>query len=191
MIDTETDVEEEREYYIEVIDGVRHLQYSVVVPPDGPSEPLALAQQGNSEKANEPHVQPTQHDSRWGENTRTTGMETQRKDGIVKNKAKHNIPTHSNPFDVLSDPHLPYHDFIPGTDTEDDDKSVNPLPTSQPKTPKRTRRKPSRRRSSKATGSENDDDITDDDRDLSMYRLSDEDSDSSLTNHLLQGLQQQ
>jgi hypothetical protein len=75
-MDTETDDEEEREYYIEVIDGVRHLQYSVVVPPDGPSEPLALAQQGNSENANEPQVQPTQHDSRWGENTRTTGMET-------------------------------------------------------------------------------------------------------------------
>jgi hypothetical protein len=67
-MDTETDDEEEREYYIEVIDGVRHLQYSVVVPPDGPLEPLALAQQGNSENANEPHVQPTQHDSRWGEN---------------------------------------------------------------------------------------------------------------------------
>jgi hypothetical protein len=66
-------------------------------------------------------------------------------------------------------------------DTEDDDKSVNPLQTAQPKTPKRTRRKPSRRRSSKEKGSENEDDITDDERDLSMYRLSDEDSDSSLT----------
>jgi hypothetical protein len=52
-MDTDTDDEEEREYYIEVIDGVRHLQYSVVVPPDGPPEPLDLAQQGNSENANE------------------------------------------------------------------------------------------------------------------------------------------
>jgi hypothetical protein len=32
----ETDDDEEREYYTEVIDGVRYLQYSVVVPPDGP-----------------------------------------------------------------------------------------------------------------------------------------------------------
>ncbi len=99
----------------------------------------------------------------------------------MQTNARHNIPTHPNPFDVLSEPHLPYHAFIPGTDTEDDDKSVNPLPTAQPKTPKCTRRKPSRRRSSKATGSENDDDITDEERDLSMCRLSDEDSDSSLT----------
>jgi hypothetical protein len=75
-MDTETDDEEEREYYIEVIDGVRHLQYSVVVPPDGPSEPLALAQQSNSENANEPHVNPTTHDSRWGESISTTGIET-------------------------------------------------------------------------------------------------------------------
>jgi hypothetical protein len=264
---------EEREYYTEVIDGVRSLRYSVVVPPDDPPASLDLAQQGNSDNANEPHVQPTQHDSRWGENTRTTGMETpanpsssedpypwgegtfeptwgtwrtrpapdpswggttqrwerkerekvitrggspppklefetnlfhddrnqrvpqtnrtasddlafqvgKQKDGIVKNNARHNIPTHPNPFDVLSEPHLPYHDFIPGTDTEDDDKPTDPLPTAQPKTPKRTRKKPSRRRSSKAANSENDDDLTDDERDLSMYRLSDEDSDSSLT----------
>ncbi len=107
----------------------------------------------------------------------------------MKNKAKHNIPTHSNPFDVLNEPHLPYHDFIPSTDTEEDDKSVNPVPTAQPKAPKRTRKKTSRRRSSKATVSENDDDITDDERDLSMYSLSDEDSDSSLFHRLLQSLQ--
>ncbi len=75
-MDTDTDDEEEREYYIEVIDGVRHLQYSVVVPPDGPPEPLDLVQQGNSENANEQHGKSNQHDSRWGENTSTTGMET-------------------------------------------------------------------------------------------------------------------
>jgi hypothetical protein len=73
-MDTDTDDEEEREYYIEVIDGVRHLQYSVVVPPDGPTEPVDLAQQGNSENANEPQNKPTQPDSRWGENTTTTGL---------------------------------------------------------------------------------------------------------------------
>jgi hypothetical protein len=84
---------------------------------------------------------------------------------MVNTNSRHNIPTHPNPFDVLSEPHLPYPDFIPGTDTEDDDKSVNPLQTAQPKTPKRTRRKPSRRRSSKEKGSENEDDITDDERD--------------------------
>jgi hypothetical protein len=99
----------------------------------------------------------------------------------VRNNARHNIPTHPNPFDALNEPVLPYHAFIPGTDTEDDEKSANPEPTAQPKTPKRTRKKPSRRRSSKETSSENDDDITDEERDLSMYRLSDEDSDSSLT----------
>jgi hypothetical protein len=67
---------EEREYYTEVIDGVRTLRYSVVVQPDDPPASLDLAQQGNSNNANEPHVHPTHHDSRWGENTRTTGMET-------------------------------------------------------------------------------------------------------------------
>jgi hypothetical protein len=49
--------------------------------------------------------------------------------------ARHNIPTHPNPFDVLSEPHLPYHDFIPGTDTKEDEKSVNPVPNAQHKTP--------------------------------------------------------
>jgi hypothetical protein len=248
-LDNETDDEEEREYYIEIIDGVRHLQYSVVVPPDGPPAPVNIAQQDNSENANEQHVQPNQHDSRWGENTRTTGMETntesdatqsssaepyqwgegtfkptwgtwrtrpapdpydpswgdatqrwerkerekvitrggspppklepetnlfhddrnqrvpqtnrtasddlafqagKRKDGIVNNNARHSIPTHPNPFEVLGETHLPYHDFVPGTDTEDDGKSDNPDLTTQPKTPKRTRRTYLRTRSSKA-----------------------------------------
>ncbi len=72
----ETEDHEEREYYTAVIDGVRSLRYSIVVPPDGPPASLDLAPQGNSKNANEPHVQPTQHDSRWGENTRITGMET-------------------------------------------------------------------------------------------------------------------
>ncbi len=99
----------------------------------------------------------------------------------MKNNARHTIPTHPNPFDVLSEQHLPNNVFIPSTDTEDDDKSANPEPTAQPKTPKRTRRKSLRKRLSKATGSDNDDDITNEERDLSMYRLYDEDSDSSLT----------
>ncbi len=98
----------------------------------------------------------------------------------MTDKARHNIPTHPNPFDVLSEP-LPYHDFIPGTDTDDDDEPDDTLPPAQPKTPKRTRKKHPRRRSSKATTSANDDDITDDERDLSMYRLSEKDSDSNLT----------
>ncbi len=61
----ETEDDEEREYYTDVIDGVRTLRFSVVVPPDGPLAPLDLAPPGNSENANEPHVQPTQQDSRW------------------------------------------------------------------------------------------------------------------------------
>jgi len=104
-----------------------------------------------------------------------------RKDGIVNNNARHSIPTHPNPFEVLGETHLHYHDFVPGTDTEDDGKSDNPDLTAQPKTPKRTRSKSLRKRSSKAKSSDNDEDITDEERDLSMYRLSDEDSDSSLT----------
>ncbi len=39
----ETEDDEEREYYTDVIDGVRTLRYSVVVPPDGPPAPLNLA----------------------------------------------------------------------------------------------------------------------------------------------------
>ena len=65
-LDSETDDDEEREYYTEFIDGVRHLNYRVVVPPDGPPAPLSLAQQDNSGNANEPHSNPTQPDSRWG-----------------------------------------------------------------------------------------------------------------------------
>jgi hypothetical protein len=75
-LDDESEDDEEREYYTEVIDGVRHLKYSVVVPPDGHPAPVELAQQGNSENANEQHVHPIAPDSRWGENTSTTGMET-------------------------------------------------------------------------------------------------------------------
>jgi hypothetical protein len=33
---TQTDTEEEREYSIEIIEGVRYLKYHVVVPPDTP-----------------------------------------------------------------------------------------------------------------------------------------------------------
>ena len=72
----ETEDDEEREYYTDVIDGVRTLRYSVVVPPDGPPAPLNLAPQDHSENANEPNARPTQPDSRWGENVKTTGMET-------------------------------------------------------------------------------------------------------------------
>jgi hypothetical protein len=104
-----------------------------------------------------------------------------RTDGIVTHNARHPIPIHPNQFDALRDNDLPYSDFIPGTDTEDEEKKAEPCPPAQPKTPKRTRKKPSRRRSSKATNSEKDDELTDDEQNLSMYRLSDEDSDSSLT----------
>jgi hypothetical protein len=206
-LDNETDNEEEREYYIEIIDGVRQLQYSVVVPPDSPPAPLNLAQQDNSVNANEPRTEPLHPNSRWGENVKTTGMETsatsdatqsssadpypwgegtfeptwgtwrtrpapdpydpswgettqkwerkerekvitrggspppklepetnlfhddrnqrvpqtnrtasddlafqagRRKDGIVKDNARHSIPTHPNPFKVLGETHLPY-----------------------------------------------------------------------------------
>ncbi len=36
--DSNTDNEEEREYSIEIIEGVRYLKYHVVVPPDTPTE---------------------------------------------------------------------------------------------------------------------------------------------------------
>ncbi len=72
----ETEDDEEREYYTEVVDGVRSLRYSVVVPPDGPPAPLDLAPTDNSGNANEQHVNPIQPDSRWGENAKTTGMKT-------------------------------------------------------------------------------------------------------------------
>jgi hypothetical protein len=36
--DSNTDNEEEREYSIEIIEGVRYLKYHVVVPPDAPTE---------------------------------------------------------------------------------------------------------------------------------------------------------
>ncbi len=72
----ETDDDEEREYYTDVIDGVRTLRYSVVVPPDGPPASLDLAPTDNSGNANEQRVHTLQPDSRWGENAKTTGMET-------------------------------------------------------------------------------------------------------------------
>jgi hypothetical protein len=62
----ETEDDEEREYYADVIDGVRTLRYSVVVLPDGPPAPLDLAPQGNSETANEPHVHPLNPIPVWG-----------------------------------------------------------------------------------------------------------------------------
>ncbi len=36
--DSNTGNEEEREYSIEIIEGVRYLKYHVVVPPDTPTE---------------------------------------------------------------------------------------------------------------------------------------------------------
>jgi hypothetical protein len=280
-LEDETDDEEEREYYTAVIDGVRYLNYSVVVPPDGPPAPLSLAQPGNSGNANEPHSNPTQSDSRWGENERATVMETpanpdatqsssvdpypwgegkfepptwgtwwtrsapdpydaswgkttqrwgrterekvitrggspppkleqennlfhddrnqrvphsnrtasddlafttgKRTDGIVTHNARHPIPIHPNPFDALSNTNLPYPDFIPGTDPEDDERQDVPFSPAPPKTPKRTHEQRTRRRSRKTVDSDKNEYISDEERDLSMYRLSDEDSDSSLT----------
>jgi hypothetical protein len=55
-LDDELEDDEEREYYTEVVDGVRSLRYSVVVPPDSPPAPLDLAPQDNNENANEPNV---------------------------------------------------------------------------------------------------------------------------------------
>ncbi len=37
-IDSQTDSEEEREYSTEIIEGVRHLKYHVVIPPDAPTK---------------------------------------------------------------------------------------------------------------------------------------------------------
>ncbi len=46
----ETEDDEEREYYTDVIDGVRTLRYSVVVPPDGPPASLDLVTTGQQRK---------------------------------------------------------------------------------------------------------------------------------------------
>jgi hypothetical protein len=107
----------------------------------------------------------------------TTGKRT---DGIVTNNARHPIPIHPNPFDALSNTNLLYPDFIPGTDTEDDERQDVPFSPAPPKTPKRTHEQRTRRRSRKTVDSDKNEYISDEERDLSMYRLSDEDSDSSL-----------
>jgi hypothetical protein len=95
-----------------------------------------------------------------------------RQDGIVSPAQAKHIPTHPNPFASLQDHHDTYRDFIPESDPEEETTSPAILASASPKA---TTSKGKRIRSLK------EDDITAEERDLSMYRLSDDDSDSSLT----------
>jgi hypothetical protein len=79
-----------------------------------------------------------------------------------------------------SDTNLNYQDFIPSTDTEDDERQDVHFSSAPPKTPKRTHEQRARRRSRKTVDSDMAEYISEEERDLSMYRLSDEDSDSNL-----------
>ncbi len=84
-----------------------------------------------------------------------------RTDGIMTHNARHHILIHPNQFDALSADNLPYNDFFPGTDTEDEEYKAEPCTPAQPKTPKRKHKNSSRRRSRKSTKSEKDGDLTD------------------------------
>jgi hypothetical protein len=84
------------------------------------------------------------------------------------------IPIHPNPFAPLQEHKATYNDFIPEPDPEENTdppaiREFAPSKTAKPK-PK-----------SKRLRSFKEEDITEEERDLSMYRLSDDDFDSSLT----------
>ncbi len=95
-----------------------------------------------------------------------------RQDGIVSSAQAKHIPTHPNPFYPLQEHHDTYRDFIPESDPE---KELTSHAIRTLASPKAKKSKGKRFRSLK------EDDITEEERDLSMYRLSDDDSDSSLT----------
>jgi hypothetical protein len=99
-----------------------------------------------------------------------------RTEGKIQLNPSRSIPTHPNPFEpLISEPFAPHPNFVPETDTEDDDNTTLNNTQAQLKPPKRQKRHSTRVRFFK------DEDITEEEKDLSMYSLSDEDSDSSLT----------
>ncbi len=95
-----------------------------------------------------------------------------RQDGIISPAQAKQIPTYPNPFDPLQEHHDTYRDFVPESDPEEEPTS--PAIRAQA-SPKASTSKGKRIRSLK------EEDITEVERDLSMYWLSDDDSDSSLT----------
>ncbi len=97
-----------------------------------------------------------------------------RKDGLVSPVKAQQIPIHPNPFAPLQEHKATYNDFIPESNPEDnpDPPAIREFAPPKTATPKP---KGKRLRSLK------EEDITEEERDLSMYRLSDDDSDSSLT----------
>ncbi len=97
-----------------------------------------------------------------------------RKDGLVSSVKAQQIPIHPNPFAPLQEHKATYNDFIPESDPED---NPDPLAIREFAPPKTATTKPKGKR----LRSLKEEDITEEERDLSMYRLSDDDSDSSLT----------